>query len=684
MSKKQVIIVGGGFGGVMCAATLKCALPSDQLTVVLFNPENHLVFTPLLADVVGASVNPLDAIVPLRHMLPGVLCRTEEVANVDLTKSEVEYFTEDGRSSRLGYDHLVLACGNIANLNVVPGMADHAIPLKNIADAVVLRSHVMEQMEKAETSDDPERRRWHLSFVIVGGGYSGVEAAGEINDLVRGSARYFQNFRTQDVTVTLIHSREQILPEINHNLREFARRKMERAGVKVLLNARVTSATFDGVALHDGKFIRGGTIVCTIGSSTAPVIERLSAPKEKGRLVTEPDTRVRGLTNVWAIGDCAQTVNAHDGRPSPPTGQFAERQGRQCAKNIANTLRSQPTKPFSFKPFGQLCSIGGHSAVAEFLGIQISGFIAWFMWRSVYLFKLPAWARRLEVGFDWMWLLMFPRDLAHLRARQTDRVSQAHYQQGDVIIRQGEVLSNFYVIKSGEVEILRAPSTDAHSGEVVGILGPSSFFGEKALLGNEAVGFSVRARTATEVLVMGRNVFTQVSNSLAPMRDALAQVLNRRSIDLWKLFPEVYAVLKGVPLRELMDPVPKPLFQRSSTMNEIAYAFIEQPHEVFYVSDEGGSLQGVVTLTDWLRALSAGGRPETLVSELMVKHPVVLTAEDDAAVAVSVLREHNLKNLPVVERRDNRRLVGCVRARHLMAHVFARLGRSRSSVSAAR
>src|SRR6185369_1756982 len=209
----------------------------------------------------------------------------------------------------------------------------------------------------------------------------------------------------------------------------------------------------------------------------------------------EPDMRLTGSRNIWAIGDCALITNAYDGQPSPPTGQFAERQGRQCALNIMRAMRGEPTRPFSFKPLGQLCSIGGHSAVAEFQGIQVSGILAWFLWRSVYLFKLPAWARRCQVGFDWAWQLLFPRDLAHLRARQTDRVSHAYYQPGDLIIRQGEASASFYVIESGEVEIVRA--TENHgSSEVVNILGPQSFFGEDALLGRESVNLSVRARTA--------------------------------------------------------------------------------------------------------------------------------------------------------------------------------------------
>src|SRR5690348_4215734 len=200
MQKKRIVIVGGGFGGVKCAKTLRHELPATH-EVVLLDRQNHLVFSPLLAEVVGSSINPLDVVVPLRQLLPRVFCRTEEIQTVDFQKSEVEYHGEDGQAARMHYDHLVISCGSVTNLNVVPGMADHAFPLKTVADASNLRSHIMSQMEQAEISNDPTRKRWHLTVLVVGGGYSGVEAAGEINDLLRDSARYFHNWTKADLKV---------------------------------------------------------------------------------------------------------------------------------------------------------------------------------------------------------------------------------------------------------------------------------------------------------------------------------------------------------------------------------------------------------------------------------------------------------------------------------------------------
>jgi NADH dehydrogenase len=303
----------------------------------------------------------------------------------------------------------------------------------------------------------------------------------------------------------------------------------------------------------------------------------------------------------------------------------------------------------------------------------LSGFFAWFVWRGVYLFKLPTWARRLQVGFDWAWLLLFPRDLAHLRTRLTDRVSNAHYQPGDVIIKQGEPPSNFYVIKQGEVEVVRSKPNDS-AGEVMVVLGPGSFFGEKALLSDEPRVATVRARTAVEVLVLGKNIFTQFSEALAPLRDALAQTLNRRAIDVWKGEPQAFDLLTCTSLKDLMEPVPQPVLKPTATLAEVSHAFVASTNEFFYVSSDGQTLEGVVTITDLLRGRAAGATNTTSVAEFMTKNPVVLAADDNCAVAATSLREFRLKSLPVVERKDSRRLVGCIRARRLMAFVFKERG----------
>ena len=679
MEKKRIVIIGGGFGGVKCAATLRSHLRTADAEIILFNKENHLVFSPLLADAVGSSLNLLDVIVPLRQMLPSVMCRTEEVKQIDLATNMVEFESHDGQASRFTYDHLVIACGNVSNLNVVPGMADHAFPLKTVGDAAVLRTQIIEQMEKAEVCDNPDRRRWYLSFIVVGGGYSGVETAGEINDLVRSSLRFYSNISEADVSVTLIHSRDHLLPEISPSLREFARKKMEMTGVTMKLNARVTLATGEGVGLK-GEFVRGSTIVCTIGSSIAPIVERLNSPKEKSRLLTEPDMRLKGSANAWAIGDCANILNAHDRQPSPPTGQFAERQGRQCAANIVRAIRGEPTRPFSFRVLGQLCSIGGHSAVAEMFGLKLSGFLAWFTWRGVYLFKLPSWSRRVQVGFDWAWLLVFPRDLSCLKTNTTDRVSHAHFEPGDYIIRQDEPPDCFYVIEKGEVEIVRT-SPEKPEGEVIAILGAGNFFGEGALINNQPRSASVRARTPLEVIVMGRHVFTTISQSLAPLKQALTQAITRRSAGFWAQKPEAVNALRGLALTDFIEPPPSPLIKPADPLSDIMRIFADHHSDFFYVSRDGVQLDGVITLTDLLRAQANNAPPDAPAAWIMSKNPSAITQADSCLVAAASFREYSLKFLPVVADQESRRIVGFIRARKLLAAALPRMNPAAAEVA---
>ncbi|MBX3736753.1 MAG: FAD-dependent oxidoreductase [Candidatus Didemnitutus sp.] len=668
MPRTRIVIIGGGFGGVKCAQTLRRELRRNDADVILFNRENHLVFSPLLADAVGSSLSLQDVIVPLRQLLPDVICRTEEVAHLDLARNEIEFIAHDGSPARLGYDHVVVAAGAVSNLNVVPGMADHAFPLKTVGDAAVLRTHVLQQLERAEVCDDSEKRRWYLSFIVVGGGYSGVEAAGEINDLVRGSLRFFHRIRPEDVSITLIHSRDQLLPEISPSLREFAREKMAAAGVTIRLNCRVTLATGEGVGTGDG-FVRGGTIVCTIGSSAAPFIERMDAPKEKGRLLTEPELRLRGRTNAWAVGDCALIVNALDRQLSPPTGQFAERQGRQCAQNVARVLLGTPTRPFAFRVLGQLCSIGGHSAVAELFGLRLSGFWAWFAWRGVYLFKMPSWGRRIQVGADWAWLLLFPRDLAYIRTDTTERVTHAHYEPGDFIIRQGEPASAFYVIESGEVEVVRATQENP-AGEIIAVLGAGSFFGEQALINNQPRTASVRARSVVEVVVMGRHVFSTISKSLTPLRAALTAAITRRSGAFWQERPRAVATLRALALADFIEPAPQPFLAPTTPLRDVTRHFAESTNDLFFVAGPGDRLEGIVTLTDLLHVQGNGAAADTPVAQFMVAAPAAILATDTALLAASAFREHGYKSMPVLADPASRRIVGLVRARKLIARLL--------------
>jgi NADH dehydrogenase len=674
----RVVIVGGGFGGVQCARTLRRQLPAEACEVVLFNRENHMVFHPLLPEVAGASLNPDAVAAPLRQMLHGVACRTETVRAIDLTRQLIEYDAHDGHTGALSYDHLVLACGRSVNLGAVPGMSDHAFPLKTVGDAMALRAHVIQQLENAEVCSDPAQRRWYLSFVVVGGGFSGVEVAGEINDLVRHSCRFYPNIAPAEISVTLVHSGDHILPELNLELRTFAEQEMRKAGIAIELQARVSAATADGVWLTDDRQFRGATTVCTVGTSVPLLVERLDAAKERGSLVTQPDMQLVNSARAWAIGDCARVLNAHDGNPCPPTGQFAERQGRQVAQNIVRTIRGEATRPFSYTPLGVFCAIGGRNAVAEILGRRISGFVAWFLWRSVYLFKLPSWSRRVKVGADWAWDLLFARDLVNLKTDPTERVSRAYYRPGDFVFHQGEPALNFYSVEKGTLDVIRANADG--SEQLVAVIGPGDFFGEMALIEGRARSASVRARTPVEVTTLGAQVFSRISKTLAPLQQRLAEAIRQRTSSPWTRMPHVHAMLSAERVSSFVEPAPY-ILGADSTFEEALDIFATHHADTVYIVDDGSAgLAGVITRTDLFRVVDVvalrpiAERSSVSIRSLMSPDPFVMTMEDTAATAALAMWSRGLKSLPVVSAAGGR-LVGCIRAETVMQAALRRVAR---------
>jgi NADH dehydrogenase len=528
----------------------------------------------------------------------------------------------------------------------------------------------MQQLEKAAVCDDPVRKRWYLAFLVVGGGFSGVEVAGEINDLVRGSRRFFQNVHREDITVTIMHSRAQLLPELPPTLGEFAQSKMEQAGIAVCLEARVACVTPEGVGLQDGRLLRGATVVCTIGTAPPAVIERLDVPKERGRLRTQADMRLIGCDNAWAIGDCAHIVNAYTHKPSPATGQFAERQGRQAAANIVRVVRGRPTRPFTFRPLGQLCAIGGHRAVAEVRGLRLSGFLAWLLWRGVYLLKLPSWSRRAKVGFDWVWDLLFARDLAHPRAQPTERISRAYYQPGDYIFRQGEPAMNFYAIERGEVEVWQTMDGTAPA-TLLNILGPGDFFGEMALIDDQPRSASIRARTAVEVLVLGRHVFTQISSALGAFQALLTEVIQKRRSSLWQHLPRAQETLSQYALSTFIEPCAAPSLQPDSTCGEAITWFDTNNLDFCCVLDDRQGVCGLLRRPDVVRAIEMGAQPHTPVHHFMAKEPVAMTPGDSSVLAAVTMRDHGLTQLPVIDRHD-RRLHGYVSAERMLSVIVCK------------
>jgi NADH dehydrogenase len=419
---KHLLIVGGGFAGTRAAQMLEHTLPEDW-TLTLISQENFITFNPLLPEVVGASVLPSHVIAPHRQMIHCSHVCMAQVTEIDTTAHVVHYLGEG--VGTIAYDQLILACGTNANLDIIKGMDSYGLPLKTLGDALFLRNRIIARLEQAELQADPEQRRWLTTFIVVGGGFSGVETAGELVDFLYASLRYYRRIGCEDLRIFLLHGTDRLLPELSPQLAAFALRKMRARGIDIRLNARAVRVTDRDVHLESGEIIQGGTVICTIGTQPNALLEHIPTGKDRGRLVVNSDLSVPGLEGVWAAGDCAAVVNAFDGKSCPPTAQFAEAQAKQLAANVVSRLKGQPTRPFRYRPKGQISSMGHNKAVAEILGIKISGFMAWLIWRALYLLRMPTLARKARLFLEWNWAMFFPPDVAHLGYRRTLRRNPA-------------------------------------------------------------------------------------------------------------------------------------------------------------------------------------------------------------------------------------------------------------------
>lgn len=479
----DVVIAGGGFGGAYCARALGRALGAAGVRrIALIAERNVLVFHPMLAEVAGSALTSYDVVNPLRQFCRHVDVLQGNIQRIEWTERRLHL--DGGRFTRdhvVNFRHLVLALGSVTDLSRVPGMADYGWPMKSVSDALRLRSAIINRLEEANLVEDPQKRARLLTFIVVGGGYTGVETAGQVLDLLREVQPLYVNLRapkTDPARVVLVHSRAHLLEEIGGKLGDYAQRVLEKRGMEIRLQTRVAEVTAGKVIFEDGGFIEAHTVITSMGNSPNPVVVNLCRElgietPAKGRIPVEPTMRVAGHPNLWAIGDCAQVpwTDRGEQKTAPPTAQFAVRQGKQLGANIARVLRvedaaqnqpdrtSQPVhlKPFSYRYMGQLATVGEREAVAEVFGFHFSGFIAWFMWRTIYLAKLPSILKRLRVTIDWTFDLFFRRDISVVAPPAEEDLRNIHLETGEPLFMQGDPCRAYYYVRRGSITL-------AHSG----------------------------------------------------------------------------------------------------------------------------------------------------------------------------------------------------------------------------
>jgi NADH:ubiquinone reductase (H+-translocating) len=521
--RPRVVVGGGGFAGVYTAQYLE-KLAGDRVEIVLVSPRNHFVFHPMLPEVISGSIGIMDVVSPIRRMLPRTELHVRTVEGIDFAARTVQTSTGfHSHTHAIPFDHLVLAMGSVTDFRGLRGLPEHAFPFKDLGDALRLRNHVIRVLEEAAVEHhDPSLRRRLLTFVVAGGGFSGVEVVAELNDFVRAVARHFRGIDPAELRVVLLHSQDRILPEMDSRLAGFAQRLLHKRGVEIRLDTRLAAATGQAAVLGDGTTLPTQTLVSTVPSSPHPLVDALPLPRTpQGRIEVEATLAVPGMPGVWALGDCAR-VPAPGGGVAPPTAQHAIRQARTLAENIVAALDHRPARPFAFHGLGKMGALGRHSAVAEVFGVRLSGFLAWFLWRTVYLMKLPGWGRRLKVAVAWTLDLILPPELVQLEAQGSTGIVREHFEPGQEVFEQGDVGDRVYVVLSGAAEVVR-------DGQQVAALGRGDYFGEMAVLGGAQRNATVRCTDAMDVLVLPRREFAMLSGSLPELRQSFEATAGGRA-----------------------------------------------------------------------------------------------------------------------------------------------------------
>ena len=515
MEKKKVLVVGGGFGGVFAAKALE-RLGRDQFDIELINNNNYFVFQPLLPEVAAASIHSSDAVVPLRLLLRRTQVRQADVMGIDFGKKTVTVVQGFRRLPvDLPYDELVIALGMTVDLKRFPGLPEHALTMKNLADAHRLRTHVISCLEMADVATDPELKQQLMTFVVVGAGFSGVETVAEVNELIRRALKYYPNIKQDEIRVYLIEYAGRILPTFPADLAEYATRRLQIHGIDVKTGVGTKAATSTAVELTNGSVIPTRTIVATIGNGPHPLVEALGLDMHWGRIKTDRFMRVAGREGVWAVGDAAEIpLVEHPAEDpahyAPPTAQFAVREGQQLAQNIVAKAKGTEVRPFAYESKGSLASLGMSKAVAEVYGVKLSGTLAWLLWRGFYLSFLPGFATKLRVLVNWVLNLFVPPNIVLIESTQSGS-RYMHYRKGDKVLEPGMLIDGFYAVVKGA---LKLTIDNAETGEhFEKVFGPGEHFGERVLLKSALRTGLVVALEDSVVLWISQKDFTRLAGA---------------------------------------------------------------------------------------------------------------------------------------------------------------------------
>ncbi|MGP0594320.1 FAD-dependent oxidoreductase [Nitrospira sp. T9] len=653
-TKWEVVILGGGFAGLACAKRFeKLWGPETVKRVLLISAENYFVYQPFLSEVIGAGIEPRHVMNPIRLALRHCMVQRAEVAKLDLQRRRVHFSADEGvRLKPVEADHLILALGSTTNLRAVPGMMEHGLFLKTLADALGIREHIIKRLEEADLESDPDLRRALLHFVVVGGGYSGVETAGEILDLLHDARRFYPSFDPSELRVTLVHSGPYLLPELGEDLGSFAQQSLESRGMTIMLNRRASSVSASYIRLSDGTRLDSLNPICTIGNAPNPVLADLAAEYDKGWLVTDEYLRLKGYTHVWGIGDGASNPDGY-GHQAPPTAQFAIQLGRHASENIASSISGHSLRPFRYKMMGQMATIGHHKGVCSIFGFRFSGFLAWWLTRTIHLLKLPGLDRKLRVMMDWTFELFFPPDLNYLDLKKTQKIARMHVEPGDVIFRQGEHGSAFYVVEEGSLEAVRRneESDVLWRDELI----PGDHFGEGSFLYGVVRQVTITAKTPATLMVFNSKEFKSFVSSFQSLSQILRYTAQRGPQEEVLGESRWSADLLSSPVESVMK-TPAPCLPSSASINDAIIAFGKCAHTLLCIMDGERKLLSIVTKTDVYRAMTHDQDFREPIHAIAKREVATVHKGQAIREALGVLYMKDVKQAPVLD--DQSRPVG--------------------------
>ena len=523
---KKILILGGGFAGIYTAKNLQ-KQNLEGYEIELISDNNYFIFQPLLPEVASGTIYSSDAVTPIRQMLKGIKYRNAEISSLDFNNKRVSILQGFKKSTHsIQYDHLIIALGQVSNLDIVKGLKDHAFTMRSLQDAYDLRNHILGCLELADVTSNKGLKKRLLNIVVIGGGFSGVETIGEIKEMIDRLIPYYSSIKKSDLKFHIVEFADQLLPDMDKKVGQYTLKKFKKNNINVHLKTALEEVTQYQVFLSNKKNIATHTVISTIGSTVSKLIKDCNLALQHGKIITKGSLEVEGLDNVWAVGDAALIPNKDKKNMlykkkkiayAPPNAQFAVRQGKLLAKNIKAKILGDNLSDFHYTSKGSLASLGSRDGVGKIFFITVKGFIAWLIWRAFYLSFLPSFATKIRVLTGWIVEFLVPRNAVMTRALKNDAVVYQNFKKGDVVFKEGMIADGFYIVIKGS---FKNTFTKTSSGKkFTKFYKVNDHFGARVLLSGSRRTGTIEALEDSKVVKIDRDTFKVMNKHFIPMKD---------------------------------------------------------------------------------------------------------------------------------------------------------------------